>query len=68
MLKWNSLLWLTAMLLPGIFHMAFRSTSFPWPIILAFLLLGPLLASNRMPTKAIGEPTDDPVKGSGISS
>jgi hypothetical protein len=62
MLKWNSLLWLTAMVLPGFFHIAFASTKFPWPVVLPFLLLGPLLASNSMLSKAIGEPTDDPLR------
>lgn len=60
MLKWNSLLWVAAMILPGILHIAFASTRFPWPIIVPCLLLGPLLASNNMLAKAIGNPTDAP--------
>ena len=60
MLKWNTVLWLAAMVLPGVCQIAFASTKFPWPVIIPFLLLGPLLVSNSMLTKAIGEPTDHP--------
>jgi hypothetical protein len=60
MLKWNTLLWVFAMVVPAVFHLAFASTKFPWPIIIPFLLLGALLASNQMLTKAIGNPTDAP--------
>lgn len=59
LLKWNSLLWLMAMVLPAIFSIALASTKFPWPMILPFLLLGPMLASNKMLAQAIGEPTDE---------
>jgi fatty acid desaturase len=62
MLKWNSILWVVAMVLPGIFQVAFASTKFPWPVIIPFLLFGFLLASNSMLAKAIGEPTDDPTR------
>lgn len=58
LLKWNTILWIAAMVLPAFFNIAFASTKFPWPMILPLLLLGPMLASNRMLTKAIGEPTD----------
>lgn len=60
LLKWNTILWLAAMVSPAIFSIAFASTKFPWPIILPLLLLGPMLASNRMLTQAIGERTDAP--------
>jgi hypothetical protein len=60
MLKRNTLLWVLAMVLPAVFHLALGSTRFPWPVILPFLLLGALLASNQMLTKAIGTPTDAP--------
>jgi fatty acid desaturase len=56
----NTMLWLAAMILPGVCHLAFASTRFPWPIIIPFLLLGCLLASNKMLTNAAGEPTEDP--------
>ena len=60
MLWTNTLLWLAAMVLPGVFHIAFASTRFPWPVLMPFLLLGALLASNQMLAKAIGKPTGDP--------
>jgi len=55
MLKWNTMLWLVAMVLPWFFSIAFASAKFPWPLILPFLLLGPMLASNKMLSQAIGE-------------
>ena len=60
LLKWNTILWLAAMVLPGVCQIAFASTKFPWPVIIPLLLFGCLLASNSLLTKAIGEPTDDP--------
>jgi fatty acid desaturase len=59
MLRANSLLWLAAMILPGVLHLAFASTRFPWPVMLPLLLFGAMLASNQMLSKAIGQPTDD---------
>ena len=56
-LMWNSILWLAAMVLPAFFNIAFDSTKFPWPIIFPLLLIGPMLASNKMLTQAIGEST-----------
>ena len=44
LLRPNTLLWLTAMLLPAFFSVAFAATKFPWPVILPLLLLGPMLA------------------------
>jgi hypothetical protein len=60
LLKWNTMLWLMAMVLPAVFSIAFASTKFPWPLILPLLLLGPMLSSNKMLTQAIGEATDTP--------
>ena len=60
LLKWNTLLWLAAMVLPAFFHMAFASSKFPWPMILPLLLMGPMLASNKMLAQAIGESSDGP--------
>lgn len=60
MLRMNTLLWLAAMVLPGVLHIAFASTRFPWPVILPLLLFGALLASNQMLSQAIGKPTDEP--------
>lgn len=64
LLKWNTLLWLAAMVLPACFSIAFAATKFPWPMILPLLLFGPMLASNRMLTQAIGQPTDAPPRES----
>ena len=50
---------LAAMILPGVLHIAFSSTRFPWPVLMPFLLLGALLASNQMLARAIGKPTDE---------
>ena len=58
LLKWNTILWLAAMVLPAFFNIAFASTKFPWPMILPLLLIGPMLVSNKMLTKAIGQSTD----------
>lgn len=61
LLKWNTILWLAAMALPAGCSLAFASTKFPWPVVLPLLLLGPMLASNRMLAQAIGESTDAPI-------
>ena len=58
LLKWNTILWLAAMVLPAFFSIAFASTKFPWPMVLPLLLLGPMLASNKMLAQAIGESTE----------
>jgi fatty acid desaturase len=58
LLKWNTILWLAAMVLPALFSIAFASTKFPWPVILPLLLLGPMLASNKMLAQALGESTN----------
>ena len=59
-LKWNTILWLAAMVLPAIISIAFASTKFPWQVIIPMLLFGPMLASNKMLTQAMGESTDTP--------
>ena len=58
-LRSNTLLWLAAMILPGVLHLAFASTRFPWPVMLPLLLFGAMLASNQMLSKAIGKPTNE---------
>lgn len=58
LLKWNTILWLFAMVLPAVFSFALASTKFPWPVIVPFLLLGCLLASNKMLVQAIGKTTE----------
>ena len=53
-LKWNSLLWVAAMVFPAVFSIAFASARFPWPMIFPFLLIGPMLYSNKLLTHATG--------------
>ena len=60
LLKWNSILWLAAMTLPGIFSITFASSKFPWQIAIPLLLMGPMLASNRMISRALEEPPEPP--------
>ena len=62
LLTTNTILWLTAMVLPLILHVALASTRFPWPVILPLLLTGAMLASNSMLTKAIGDTKDDAIR------
>ena len=59
LLKWNTILWLAAMVLPAFFSIAFASTKFPWQIVVPFLLLGCLLGSNKMLAQAMGPSTDE---------
>lgn len=63
LLRTNTILWLAAMALPAFLHIALASARFPWPVILPLLLIGPLLASNSMLAKAIGDTTDDSGRG-----
>jgi hypothetical protein len=55
LLKWNTILWLVAMAVPAFFSIAFASARFPWPMIVPLLLIGPMLASNRMLSQALGD-------------
>ena len=59
MLKWNSILWLLAMVLPAGLSLALANTKFPWQILVPLFLLGPMIASNNMISKAIGTTKDD---------
>jgi len=61
MLKWNTILWLLAMVVPAFFSIVFASARFPWQIIVPMLLIGPMLASNKMLSQAIGDSLDAPV-------
>lgn len=54
LLKWNTILWLAAMVLPAIFSIVFATAKFPWPIIVPLLLIGPMLASNNLLVRAGG--------------
>ena len=66
LLKWNTLLWLTAMILPAFFSIAFASSRFPWPMIVPLLLVGPMLYSNKMLIQAGGESAEAPDSKQGI--
>jgi fatty acid desaturase len=59
LLTTNTILWLTAMVMPAVLHFAFASTRFPWFVVLPLLLFGAMLASNSMLAKAVGDTTDD---------
>lgn len=59
LLKRNTILWLVAMVLPAVLSFAFESTKFPWQIVTPLLLVGCLLASNKMLAQAIGQTTND---------
>jgi hypothetical protein len=48
-----------AIAVPVILHFGLSSTKFPWPVILPLLLVGPMLASNSLLSKASGDTTDD---------
>ena len=60
MLKWNTILWLFAMVSPAFFSIAFASAKFPWPMIMPMLLIGPMLYSNKMLSQAIGDSMNAP--------
>lgn len=55
LLKWNSILWIAAMLMPAFFNITLGATKFPWPMIFPLLLLGLMLASNKMLTSAMDD-------------
>jgi hypothetical protein len=56
-LLWNSALWLAAMVLPALLSIALPGTRFPWQVIVPMLLIGPMLASNKMLRQAMKEST-----------
>lgn len=60
LIKQNTTCWLTAFILPGILHFGLADTKFPWPVVLAILLIPAMLASNSLLSKAAGDATDDP--------
>lgn len=53
LLKWNSALWIAAMIMPAFFSIALGDAKFPWPIVIPFLFFGLMLGSNRMLYQAI---------------
>lgn len=60
LIKWNTLLWLAAMVLPAFFSFALASTRFPWQMIVPLLLLGPMMVSNKMLASAIRDSAQAP--------
>ncbi len=63
LLLWNSIIWITAMVLPFLLNLTLGSTKFPWPILLPLLLIGFMFYSNNVLSKVIGEPTDSTATG-----
>jgi len=59
LIRQNIICWLAAILLPVILHIGLSHTKFPWPIILPFLLLPAMLASNSLLSKAAEGSADD---------
>ena len=59
LIKTNTICWLAAIALPSVLHVAVASTKFLWPIIVPLLLIGPMLASNKLLANVIGETTED---------
>jgi len=58
-LRLNTMYWLAAIIVPVILHFGLSSTKFPWPLILPLALLGPMLGSNHLLSRATGDTTDD---------
>jgi hypothetical protein len=63
-IKKNTVLWIGAMILAPLFHLMFLilasgPVKFPWPILMPMLMIGFLLASNKLLTDAIGETSED---------
>jgi hypothetical protein len=59
LLRLNTIYWLAAIVVPVVLHFGLSSTKFPWPVILPLLLVGPMLASNSLVSKASGAATHD---------
>ena len=49
----NTILWVAAMVLPAVLSLALAGTKFPWQVLVPLLLLGCMLASNKMLTRAL---------------
>ena len=66
LIRSNTILWLAAMVVPAMFDLSFKAfasgpVKFPWPMIVPFLFMGLLLASNKLLTTAL----DESANGSG---
>jgi hypothetical protein len=60
LVKQNTMLWLAAIVVPDILYYGLSSTKFPWPVVLPFLIVGLMLASNRLLVKACRAAADEP--------
>lgn len=52
-LQHNTAYWMAAILAPVILHFGLKDTSFPWPVVLPLLLVGLMVASNRLLSAAL---------------
>lgn len=73
LVKKNTFLWFTAMLIPLIFDLGFKMFAsgpvrFPWPILIPFLYIGLLLASNALITAAVDGAADPADKAEDVPS
>ena len=64
LIRTNTIYWVIAMALPGVFHLGFNAFTsegarFPWFILMPLMLVGLAVASNKMLSDAIGKPTDE---------
>lgn len=64
LIRTNTLYWVIAMALPGVFHLVFEAfvsegAKFPWFILVPLMLVGLAVASNKMLSDAIGKPADE---------
>lgn len=67
LVKANTMYWLTAMVVPAIFDLGFKAfasgpVKFPWIIMIPFLYIGLLLASNKLITAAHAPGVDPPAE------
>ena len=70
LLKSNTWLWVAAMAMAPLFHLllnAFASgpVKFPWPILMPLLMVGLLLASNKLIEEAAARRKGDPAPEDG---
>jgi hypothetical protein len=59
LMRWNTILWMVAMILPAVLSLALAGTKFPWQIVVPFLLFGCLLGSKKMLAEALGQSAND---------
>lgn len=57
-IQMNTAYWMAAILTPVILHFGLKETSFPWPVVLPLLLVGLMVASNRLLSAALKSRND----------